>query len=61
MFPSASGLFRLPQTAGNEIKDIVRPIGEEKVFAKNVNSCFIGTGFEDWLRESGDFGLRDMC
>jgi nicotinamidase-related amidase len=42
-----------PGQAGNEIKDKVRPIGEEKVFAKNVNSCFIGTGFEDWLRESG--------
>ena len=42
-----------PGQTGNEIKDIVRPIGEEKVFAKNVNSCFIGTGFEDWLRESG--------
>lgn len=42
-----------PGQAGNEIKEIVRPIDDEKVFTKSVNSCFIGTGFEDWLRENG--------
>lgn len=42
-----------PGQAGNEIKDIVKPIEGEKVFQKNVNSGFIGTDFEKWLRDRG--------
>lgn len=42
-----------PKNPGNEIKDIVRPAGEEPVFQKNVNSAFIGTALEKTLRERG--------
>ncbi len=35
----------------NEIKEIVKPLEKEKVFVKHVNSCFIGTDLEKWLRE----------
>lgn len=35
---------------GSEIKEIVRPQNGEPVFQKHVNSAFIGTGLEDWLR-----------
>lgn len=40
-----------PGQPGNEIMKEVFPHDGEKIFQKNVNSCFIGTGFEDWLRE----------
>lgn len=42
-----------PGQPGNEIKDIVKPLSGEAVFHKSVNSGFIGTGFEEWLRERG--------
>lgn len=42
-----------PGQRGNEIKDIVKPLTGETIFHKSVNSCFIGTGFEEWLREKG--------
>ncbi|MEM0156081.1 MAG: cysteine hydrolase family protein [Thermoplasmataceae archaeon] len=42
-----------PGQSGNEIKDIVKPLVSEKVFHKSVNSGFIGTGFEEWLRGRG--------
>ena len=29
------------------------PLENEVEFVKNVNSCFIGTDFEDWLRNQG--------
>ena len=42
-----------PNYVGSEIKDIVKPEAGEAVFQKQVNSCFIGTGLTDWLRERG--------
>ncbi len=42
-----------PGTPGNEIKDIVAPLGEELVIRKNVNSAFIGTDLEPQLRRKG--------
>lgn len=42
-----------PGQKGFEIKDIVQPMEDEPVFVKNVNSAFIGTGLEDFLREWG--------
>ncbi len=38
---------------GNEIKDLVRPQGEEPVLQKQVNSAFIGTDLEARLRRAG--------
>ena len=38
---------------GNAYKDEVRPLAGEKEFTKAVNSAFIGTGLEQYLRESG--------
>lgn len=38
---------------GNEIKDIVKPMGDEPVFEKNVNSAFIGTDLENQLKNKG--------
>src|ERR1700744_2045033 len=34
---------------GNEFKDLVRPIGNEPVITKNVNSAFIGTYLKELL------------
>ena len=34
---------------GNEFKDIVKPIGEESIIKKNVNSAFIGTNLKEQL------------
>jgi nicotinamidase-related amidase len=34
---------------GNEFKDIVKPIGEEPILKKNVNSAFIGTNLKEQL------------
>lgn len=38
---------------GNAIKDEVLPIAGEPVFRKNVNSAFIGTDLEPYLRSKG--------
>lgn len=38
---------------GNEFKDIAMPVNGEPVFSKTVNSAFIGTGLEDYLKEQG--------
>ena len=35
---------------GSEIKSIVQPEGGEPVFHKHVNSAFIGTELEPWLK-----------
>lgn len=37
---------------GNQVKDSAAPKGNEKIFKKNVNSAFIGTGLEEYLREN---------
>ena len=42
-----------PRNAGCEIKEIVRPLENERVFQKRVNSAFIGTQLENSLRQSG--------
>jgi nicotinamidase-related amidase len=42
-----------PQNPGSEIKELVRPLGEEQLFQKNVNSAFIGTNLEEVLRQRG--------
>ncbi|MGA8437757.1 MAG: cysteine hydrolase family protein [Candidatus Sulfotelmatobacter sp.] len=39
-----------PRNAGCEIKEIVRPLENEPVFQKHVNSAFIGTQLESSLR-----------
>lgn len=40
-----------PELPGNEFKEEVQPLPEEKQFAKSVNSAFIGTGLEKYLYE----------
>jgi len=42
-----------PELPGNDFKPQCKPQGVEKVFEKTVNSAFIGTGLENYLRESG--------
>jgi nicotinamidase-related amidase len=42
-----------PRNPGCEIREIVRPIENEPVFQKHVNSAFIGTQLENSLRKSG--------
>lgn len=37
---------------GNEFKDIVKPIGNEPIIKKNVNSAFIGTNLKERLDNS---------
>lgn len=41
----------LPHHPGRDIKDIVAPLPDEPVIIKNVNSAFIGTNLEAYLRE----------
>lgn len=40
-----------PDQPGCEFRDEVKPIAGEKQFTKTVNSAFIGTGLEDYLRD----------
>jgi len=40
-----------PELPGNEFKEEAQPLPEEKQFSKSVNSAFIGTGLEQYLRE----------
>jgi nicotinamidase-related amidase len=42
-----------PGSVGSEIKEIVRPRGDEPVIRKHVNSAFIGTELEARLRARG--------
>lgn len=37
--------------AGNEFKDLVKPVNKEPVIKKNVNSAFIGTNLEEQLHK----------
>ena len=41
-----------PDLPGNEFKDEAKPLPGEMVFAKSVNSAFIGTTLEKYLREN---------
>jgi nicotinamidase-related amidase len=36
---------------GTEMKEIIQPLPDERVFTKNVNSAFIGTELESYLSE----------
>ncbi len=45
------GSLLRPEQPGNAIKPEASPLQTEPLFAKTVNSAFIGTGLEDWLRE----------
>ena len=49
-----------PELPGNAYKDEVLPMPGEKEFTKTVNSAFIGTGLEAWLRENGISALVIM-
>ncbi len=40
-----------PELPGNAYKEEVKPLPSEKQFTKSVNSAFIGTSLEDYLRE----------
>ena len=42
-----------PELPGNDFKDEVRPQAGETVVDKSVNSAFVGTGLESYLRERG--------
>ena len=42
-----------PDRPGNAVKAEAKPINGEPVFRKNVNSAFIGTELESYLRERG--------
>jgi len=41
-----------PGKPGCEIMEFAKPVGDEPVFQKNVNSAFIGTNLETCLREN---------
>lgn len=42
-----------PESPGNAIKEEAAPLEGEPLFRKQVNSAFIGTGLEAYLREHG--------
>lgn len=42
-----------PGSPGNAIKEMVRPLGDEPLLRKSVNSAFIGTDLEQRLHEAG--------
>jgi nicotinamidase-related amidase len=42
-----------PDAPGNELKDVARPHYGERLFHKHVNSAFIGTSLETFLRSEG--------
>ncbi len=39
--------------AGNQFKDLVKPVGNEPIIKKNVNSAFIGTNLKEQLDNIG--------
>ncbi len=41
-----------PEFTGNKFKENVKPLLGEKIFTKTVNSAFIGTELEKYLREN---------
>jgi nicotinamidase-related amidase len=46
---SATSVFH-PDKPGVELQEFARPVADEPLFTKQVNSAFIGTGLEDFLR-----------
>lgn len=46
-----------PDSPGHALQPAVRPLEGEPVMTKTVNSSFIGTGLERWLREGGHQAL----
>ena len=50
--PKPGSLFHV-EAATSQIKDVVLPRADEPVFTKDVNSAFIGTPLEAWLRARG--------
>ncbi len=46
-----------PELPGNDYKDQARPVAGEKQFHKRVNSAFIGTELENYLRQNGHASL----
>lgn len=42
-----------PELPGNDFKEEAQPLPGEKQFSKSVNSAFIGTALEEYLREHG--------
>ncbi len=43
--------------SGVKIMDCAKPMGDEPIIQKNVNSCFIGTNLETILRKAGIINL----
>jgi len=41
-----------PSNSGSDFKEAAKPLLQEKVFEKFVNSAFIGTSLENYLREN---------
>jgi nicotinamidase-related amidase len=39
--------------AGNDFKDLIKPVNNEPIIKKNVNSAFIGTNLKEQLDHSG--------
>ncbi len=46
-----------PELPGNAFKEEVKPLPGEKQFTKTVNSAFIGTGLETYLKEQNILSL----
>src|SRR5689334_25433117 len=46
-----------PDRPGNAVKPEAKPVDGEPVFRKNVNSAFIGTDLESYLRDRGTDNL----
>ncbi|MFI8708912.1 cysteine hydrolase family protein [Bacillus sp. NPDC077411] len=42
-----------PSHEGSKFKDMVKPIEDEVIIQKKVNSAFIGTNLEEYLRSNG--------
>jgi nicotinamidase-related amidase len=49
--PSAT--FFLPDTKGAEIYDLVKPLGDEKIFVKHYPNSFRETGLHEYLQSIG--------